>query len=227
MVKVSGSDMMDKAMGRATAKSGKSGTGAAKTGKATAKTPTKPRAEKAAKPAKTAAAKPAKAVAAKPVRAVAAKPEKATAKAPAKTAAKPAKPAGKAAKPAKPAPVETPVTTAIPSAPAAEAQAPVAKLVTSAAPVVTGPEMKKRDLIDRVVKRAGVKKKEAKPVVEAMLAILGEALTDGRDLNLKPLGRLKVTRVKDSGNGRVLICRLRQGGAEGKGAKEALAEPKE
>jgi DNA-binding protein HU-alpha len=98
------------------------------------------------------------------------------------------------------------------------------KLVTAAAPVVAGPEMKTKDLIDKVVKRAGVKKKDVKPVVEAMLAVLGEALGEGRELVLQPLGRIKVTRVKETGNGRVMICRVRQGGGGGKGRKEALAE---
>jgi DNA-binding protein HU-alpha len=98
------------------------------------------------------------------------------------------------------------------------------KLVTTTVPVVAGPEMKKKDLIEKIVKRSGVKKKDVKPVVEAMLAVLGEALTEGRELVLQPMGRLKVTRVKDTGNGRVLICRLRQGGGDGKGDKEALAD---
>lgn len=98
------------------------------------------------------------------------------------------------------------------------------KLVTAATPVVAGPEMKKKDLIDKVVKRAGVKKKDAKTVVEAMLAVLGDALGEGRELVLQPLGRIKVTRVKETGNGRMMICRVRQGGGGGKGSKEALAE---
>lgn len=98
------------------------------------------------------------------------------------------------------------------------------KLVTSTVPVVTGPEMKKKDLLDKVVKRSGIKKKDAKPVVEAMLFVLGEAIAEGRELVLQPLGRLKTTRVKETANGRVLICRLRQGGGDGKADKEALAD---
>jgi DNA-binding protein HU-alpha len=98
------------------------------------------------------------------------------------------------------------------------------KVVRDIAPVVAGPEMKTKDLIDKVVKRAGVKKKDAKTVVEAMLAVLGEALDEGRELVVQPLGRIKVVRVKDTGNGRVLVCRVRQGGGGGKGRKEGLAE---
>ncbi|MCD1626316.1 HU family DNA-binding protein [Seohaeicola saemankumensis] len=84
--------------------------------------------------------------------------------------------------------------------------------------------MKKRDLLEKVVKRSGVKKKDAKLVVEAMLAVLGEAVAEGRELILQPMGRLKTTRIKETGNGRVLICKLRQGGGGANADKETLAE---
>lgn len=98
------------------------------------------------------------------------------------------------------------------------------KLVTSAMPVVSAPEMKKRDLLEKVVKRSGIKKKDAKPVVEAMLAVMGEALVEGRELNLPPFGKLKTNRIKDTGNARILNCKLRQAGGNGTASKEALAE---
>ncbi|OAN65777.1 hypothetical protein A8B83_05005 [Rhodobacteraceae bacterium EhC02] len=84
--------------------------------------------------------------------------------------------------------------------------------------------MKKRELVDAVVKRSGVKKKDARQVVDAMLAVLGESLADSRELNLQPLGRLKVTRVKQTNGGQVMICKLRQNGGAEKADKEALAE---
>lgn len=194
--------------------------------------PGKPGAKAAAKPATTkpAAAKPAATTAPKP----AAKSVTLKIAKPATAATPPAATPVKADLP-KPAPVvikpvPAPEKASIPAvaspsvAPSAETPAAEPKLVTSATPVVTGPEMKKKDLIEKVVKRSGVKKKDAKLVVEAMLAVLGEALVEGRELVLQPMGRLKTTRVKESGNGRILICRLRQGGGEGKGGKEALAE---
>jgi nucleoid DNA-binding protein len=77
--------------------------------------------------------------------------------------------------------------------------------------VETGdPEMKKRELIDLVVARSGVKKKDAKPAIEAALAILGETIAEGRELNLQPLGKLRINRTEDKGNGRIIICKLRQ-----------------
>lgn len=83
-------------------------------------------------------------------------------------------------------------------------------LVEGPQPVVSGPVMRKKELIDLVVERSGIKKKDAKPVVEATLAILGEALADTRELNLQPLGKVKVRREKQMPNGRVLVTKIRQ-----------------
>ena len=80
-------------------------------------------------------------------------------------------------------------------------------------PVVSGPVMRKKELIDLVVERSGMKKKDAKPIVEATLAILGEALAEARELNLQPLGKVKVRREKLMPNGRVLVTKIRQSNA--------------
>ncbi|WP_417719014.1 HU family DNA-binding protein [Salipiger sp.] len=76
-----------------------------------------------------------------------------------------------------------------------------------------GNELDKRELIAKVVERSGVKRRDAKPAVEAMLAILGETLAEGRELKLPPFGRLKVNRIKQMGDKRVIITKLRQGTA--------------
>ncbi|MBW4708672.1 HU family DNA-binding protein [Roseobacter sp. YSTF-M11] len=73
--------------------------------------------------------------------------------------------------------------------------------------------MRKKELIDNVVARAGIKKKDAKPVIEAMLAELGETLASGRSLILPPLGRLRINREKKLANGRVMVVKLRQNDA--------------
>ncbi|MVO15955.1 DNA-binding protein [Rhodobacteraceae bacterium CY05] len=70
--------------------------------------------------------------------------------------------------------------------------------------------MRKKELIDLVVERSGVKKKDAKPVVEAMLAVLGETIGEGRELNMQPLGKLRINRSELRNNGRVIICKIRQ-----------------
>ncbi|SIS71348.1 DNA-binding protein HU-alpha [Roseivivax lentus] len=89
------------------------------------------------------------------------------------------------------------------------------------------PELKKRELIDKVVRRSGVKKRDAKPAVEAVLAILGEALAEGRELNVKPFGKMKVQRVRDTGNGQVLVTKVRQPAEAEKDAPDPLAQAAE
>jgi nucleoid DNA-binding protein len=77
-------------------------------------------------------------------------------------------------------------------------------------PVIIGPVMRKKELIDLVVERSGIKKKDAKPVIEAMLSVLGEALSDSRELNLLPMGKIKVLNEKDLGNGKMMRVKVRQ-----------------
>jgi len=98
------------------------------------------------------------------------------------------------------------------------------KLVSVSDPDVTQADLKKRELIDMVVERSGIKKKDAKPVVEAMLAVLGETVASGRELNLQPLGKLRINRTIDKSNGRVFVCKLRQSDASKSKAKDPLAE---
>jgi DNA-binding protein HU-alpha len=97
-----------------------------------------------------------------------------------------------------------------PVTPKVVAIAPEPTVVETSQPVVSEPDLRKRELIDLVVERSGIKKKDAKPVVEAMLEVLGETLAEGRELNLQPLGKLRINRVQERGNGRVMICRVRQ-----------------
>jgi len=110
---------------------------------------------------------------------------------------------------------------------ATPAKPPVPKVVQMSEPQVSAPEMKKKELIDTVVERSGIKKKDAKPVVEAMLAVLGEAIGDGRKLNLQPLGKLRINRSEEKSNGRVIVCKLRQSKPTETPPRDALATPSE
>lgn len=90
----------------------------------------------------------------------------------------------------------------------------VAKTVT-AKPVVTAPAnephvLRKKELIERVVARSGVKKKDAKPAIEAMLVVLGEALSNGEELNLHPMGKVMINRVIDKANATVIVAKVRR-----------------
>ena len=95
---------------------------------------------------------------------------------------------------------------------AAPAPAKVASPTVVDAPqaVILGPVMRKKELIEAVVTRSGMKKKDVKPVVEAMLSVMGDALGDNRELNLPPFGQLKVRKEKQLRNGRMVVAKIRQ-----------------
>ncbi len=119
-----------------------------------------------------------------------------------------------------------------PAKPAAAAPKPVVVAETAPEPVL--PDLKRQELLAQVVARSDVKKKFAKPVLEAALALIGEALAEGRELNLAPMGKVKINRTKQMANGRVIIARIRQNAARGaeagtaddKDAKEVVADPR-
>lgn len=89
-------------------------------------------------------------------------------------------------------------------------EAPGVTIVATDEPVIAGPVLRKNVLIDRVVTQSGIKKKDAKPVIEAMLTVLGEAISQGEELNLPGFGKLKVNRAKELSNGKVMVCKIRQ-----------------
>lgn len=70
--------------------------------------------------------------------------------------------------------------------------------------------LKKPELLDAVVARTSLKKRDVKPAVEAALAVLGEALRDGTVVNLPPLGKLRVVKTKPlDGGAAILTLKLR------------------
>lgn len=101
-------------------------------------------------------------------------------------------------------------TTARAPKPATDPAPETAVVVNAPTVVVAGVEMKKKELIDLVVERSGIKKRYAKPTIEAALAVLGEAMAEGRPLNLKPMGKVKVHKSKPIAGGQVLMARVRQ-----------------
>jgi DNA-binding protein HU-alpha len=131
-------------------------------------------------------------------------------------------------------------TRAAPRKPAAK---PARADTASIAPVVVEesvadaslPDLKRQELLAQVVERSEVKKKFAKPVLDAALAVIGEALAGGRELNLAPMGKVKINRTRQMANGRVIVARIRQNetretGADAAGdkdAKEGVADPSE
>lgn len=72
------------------------------------------------------------------------------------------------------------------------------------------PMMKKPEILDAIVARTNLKKRDVKPAVEAAMAVIVEALRDGTDINLPPLGKLRVVKSKDlDGGAAVLTLKLR------------------
>ncbi len=125
-----------------------------------------------------------------------------------------------------PAPLVVASASPKPTAPAAPA-AKFADLSPSTTPFTNANSLKKKDLIDRVLKVTGGKKKAVRDVVEATLNVLGDALSKGEMLNLPPFGKAKVSRPSDAGSGKAMTVKLRRGPGNGTGgakAKLALAD---
>jgi len=100
-------------------------------------------------------------------------------------------------------------TTGKPATPT-ETPKPDPAVVSEATPQTGATELKKKELVDLVTERSDVRKKYAKPVVEAMIDILGEAIAEGRELNLQPFGKIKHQRTKDTPNARITVAKIRQ-----------------
>lgn len=115
------------------------------------------------------------------------------------------------AAPKPPATPATPVAESpIPTTPRAAVPDPAAPVVVKESAVsISGPDLKKQELLSKVVARSGIAKRDAKPVVEAMLELLGEALHEGRDVNLNPMGKIIVKKSKPVSGGTVLTTRIR------------------
>lgn len=112
-------------------------------------------------------------------------------------------------------PARKPRSSTAKSAPAPAVEEPpvtqVRANVVAARPVtVTQPSLRKPDLIDAVIARTDAKKSVAKPIVEAVLAVLGETVAAERELNMPPFGKLKIQRVKDTSDARITVAKLRQ-----------------
>lgn len=99
---------------------------------------------------------------------------------------------------------------------------PTPVVVSESTHVVSDPAFKKKELIDAVTERSGIKKKDAKPVIEAMLAVLGETLAEGPEMNLQPLGKVKINRSKDVQGGKVFITKIRQSSRVGSALNNPL-----
>lgn len=123
------------------------------------------------------------------------------------------------------APSATAPTTAALAAKPTSAPAMVEKPTVSG---VTLPDvaMTKKLLLEQVSAKAGVRKAQARPIVEAMLDVLGAALVRGETLKLQPMGVMKVTRQKEIEQADIVVCKLRRKKSQ-EGDNDPLAEAAE
>lgn len=92
-------------------------------------------------------------------------------------------------------------------------QEPTPEFVAEFAPepeITTPEDLRRREYLEEVALRSGLRKNQVKPVLEAALEVLGETLASGRGTNLPGLGKFKVNRSKDVGRAQVMVCRLRR-----------------
>lgn len=152
-----------------------------------------------------------------------------TAKPAAKAAPKAAKPIAKAAPKAA---ISAPKAVAPALDPVVQAESAADFILSPSTPGekqarVAAPQLKKKELVDRVVAALdGKKKGGVKEIVEATLAAMGEALQKGESLNIPPFGRARVSKQKGEGADQMTTVRLRGAGSKNasKGGKQALAE---
>ena len=114
----------------------------------------------------------------------------------------PGKPAQPKLAPVTPGPktvtVSVPKATPVPTAAPTQPNAPAAPVVDAQA---TDDLIKKGDLLDQIVETTGVKRADAKSVMEAFLGLMAENLIADNQLQLPPLGKIKVVKSKPVGQG--------------------------
>lgn len=90
-------------------------------------------------------------------------------------------------------------------------KAPVPAKAAKPAPDVEARALvKKPDLIEKVVQRTDMKKRDVKLAIEATLAAISESLVDGNDLNLPPLGKVRIVKFKEIADGaQVFTAKIR------------------
>lgn len=87
--------------------------------------------------------------------------------------------------------------------------------------------LKLKELVEGVAQSTGQRKSVARDVVQATLAALANGLAAGRDVQLPGVGKLKVTRSKQTGRGQAVMIKLVVHGKTSQSqieAEQALAE---
>lgn len=69
----------------------------------------------------------------------------------------------------------------------------------------SGIVVKKSEFIDAIVAKFGLRKRDVKPAAEAVIEMLGEVLAEGKDLNLPPIGKVKLVKRKELSDGALAL----------------------
>ena len=78
--------------------------------------------------------------------------------------------------------------------------------------------LRRKELVERVVARSGLKPNQVKSVLDPLFQELGNALSAGEMLNLQPFGKITVNRQKVMDDREILNCKIRRN----KGAKPSM-----
>ncbi|MGH1330541.1 MAG: HU family DNA-binding protein [Paracoccaceae bacterium] len=70
--------------------------------------------------------------------------------------------------------------------------------------------VRRKDFIERVSASSGLRKNQIKPAMEAVFRELGAALAAGETLNIPPLGKVQVNRIREAENATVIVAKLRR-----------------
>ena len=112
---------------------------------------------------------------------------------------------------------------------AAKAKSVLPKVVTSAgeAGKVDAPELTKKEMVERMVAQSGMKKGDARRALEATMSALSDALREGNNLSLAPLGKMKISRTKETPNGKLVVLRVKLKDPVPTQPKDPLADAEE
>jgi len=93
------------------------------------------------------------------------------------------------------------------TAPATAVKAPA----TTAKPAkVAGPMIRRKELVERIVARSGLKPNAVKSALDAVLEEMGKALSAGEGMNIHPFGKVTINRQKVQGDKEIIICKVRR-----------------
>jgi nucleoid DNA-binding protein len=86
----------------------------------------------------------------------------------------------------------------------------------------------KKDIVARAVEISGVKKKDARPSVEAALQVVLAALAEGNEVNVPPYGKIRIVKEKAIKGGKMITAKIRvNDGSASIPADAPLAETEE